>query len=110
MKTPVHYQGASKEGRKYLHALLHKGPRSPAYDTDLFTAAEKHFPWLLRDAYLFNACKYLWRLGHKGDRNADLNKATHYLEQWLGYYGIYCEHGQDVQQLAQSLKEEMSDE
>ena len=77
-EVPGHYQGASL-GIPYLIIL---GIRSK-FDGDLFTAIREEFPWLARDSYLFNACKYLWRLGQKDDIESDATKAIAYLQLWL---------------------------
>lgn len=79
MPIPNHYRGASNYGRKYLYQLGF----ADGWNTDLFTAVERHYPELLRDAYLFSAIKYLWRVGVKGDPIPDVYKALDYLRLWL---------------------------
>lgn len=79
---PDHYnQGASDIGKD---ALIKLGIKPEHMDLECIVAIERHYPWLLREALLFNAVTYLWRVGVKPvDIRVDLGKTEWYLVRWL---------------------------
>ena len=79
---PEHYNGASRQGRRYLSSLLGEvTEKTGFFDGDLFSSIDEFIPELEGDAFLFSACKYFWRLGIKPNVSEldDLTKAKTYL-------------------------------
>ncbi|MEM9214014.1 MAG: hypothetical protein AAGD25_06665 [Cyanobacteria bacterium P01_F01_bin.150] len=101
MTTPAHYKSASEKGRPYLQLLLGEAITNKRgfFDGDLFTAIDRHAPYLDNDANDFNAARYFWRLGQKIEQQPnepihiaaeraerqDLSKAQQYLQRSLKF-------------------------
>jgi hypothetical protein len=83
MYTPNHYRVASHYGAERLQSI---GIKPEHLRMECFEALEQHYPWILRDAYLFNVVKYWWRMGLKGDAADDKGKAYVYARRGLRYH------------------------
>jgi hypothetical protein len=66
MNPPNHYLSASAIARPALEKL------GITQDGECRLVVAAHHQWILRNAYLFNAVKYLWRCEFKGCLQEDL--------------------------------------
>lgn len=76
---PSHYAKVSPAGRLLLDNFCVFAPTDYDRECDLVMV---EYGWD-GDAYLYNAAKYLWRAGAKGELVTDLKKAAWYLRRWL---------------------------
>jgi hypothetical protein len=82
---PERYKAASEIGKPFLRLL---GITDEQLTRECRLVMEEN--GYVHDAYLWTACKYLWRMGDKDDVSLEIVKALDYLRWFENRYYVDC--------------------